>query len=113
LGKGFRGYLDRTDSALVFFVIVLVLILLAVVLHQLFGQRGKVPPNARRIFKHFLKMHALSRPEGRALWSVARHCALENPSIIFVKRSLFETASLELRLDPGLIETLRQKLYGP
>ncbi len=55
----------------------------------------------------------LSSSEAALLWRAARHMGLENPALIFVRRSVFEGAVRESAVDPAQADSVRCKIYGP
>ena len=68
--------------------------------------------NQRRIFRECAGASALTRREEKILFRVALHCHLDNPSFLFVRRGLFETAVLELAIVGMEVESIRRKVYS-
>lgn len=113
ISKGFSGYFNRPEMGLVVALTVLLMIAVGFLLHYLFSERGRVARDSGRAFKDLARASGLGRKETGLLLRVARLGRLGNPALIFVRRSVFEAAVLEARLEGSPVEGLRQKVYGP
>jgi hypothetical protein len=55
--------------------------------------------------------NGLSPPEARLLWRIGVGAGLDNPALVFVRPTLFESRALLLGADPDLIESIRGKVF--
>lgn len=98
------------DLAFVVGALLVAVVLLAIV-------TSIVPRRERRIqwrfFRRLAEASGLTGDEVRLLQYVAERVLPDDPSAIFVKRSLFEGAVSDLAVDSSRAAVLRQKVYGP
>ena len=109
-GEAFR---DRPGQMwLVVLIIAVSMVVLALILHYLFSLRGRQSRGTRRQFRMFADANNLTGEESRLLLQVARACRLEDPSLIFVSRTLFENSVGAVGFKPSRVDAVRQKVYG-
>jgi hypothetical protein len=75
-------------------------------------------PGARRspsgrLFRRLAEENGLTPAEAKLLRRLADRAQPDHPAMIFVRRSLFESAASEERVPPALLSELRRKLYAP
>ncbi|HTF58050.1 MAG TPA: hypothetical protein VK661_12535 [Planctomycetota bacterium] len=91
---------------------------LLVVLFFLFYLRSNVSPGARRRraarkrFQRLVRAHRLPSNDRQLLMTMARKLELDEPAMIFVRRSLFESAADEGGFNPERLDMLRRELYS-
>lgn len=108
--QGFRGSAVETLAVL---GAALALVALGFLLHTLFSARGRLAREGRRLFHRLADASGLPRAERECLLRLARHAGLPDPALVFVRRSAFEGAVHELRVEPAAADSLRRRLYGP
>jgi len=113
IAGGFRTYYERPEALILLVAVLAVLAGAGAVLYRLFSARAREARRARRTFLEFSGASGLTGPEAGLLMDVARRLALENPVLLFARRSLFEAAAGEFGIDPARAESLRKKVYGP
>jgi len=113
IAAGFRTYYERPEALILLLAILAVLGAAGAALYASFSARARAGRRAWRTFLEFAGASGLSREEAALLMGVARRLALENPVLIFVRRSLFETAAAGSGIDPARADSLRSKVYGP
>lgn len=112
IAQGWIKYVEETpgEATVVTILAVLTLFVVFGILRRLLGPRG-----ARffgyDLFRHLCQENGLTRREMRALRRLAAHYELRNPEILFVRRSLFESGTAGLQIDPVIVSSLRRKLY--
>jgi len=91
---------------------------LLVVLFFLFYLRSHVSPTARRKraarkrFQRLVRAHRLPSADKQVLVAMARRLELDEPAILFVRRSLFESAADKGGFNPERLDLLRRELYS-
>ncbi|HEU4338640.1 MAG TPA: hypothetical protein VFS19_01110 [Planctomycetota bacterium] len=91
---------------------------LFIVLLVLLYLRGRFSKSARRRrssgrrFRELAKVNRLPAGERQLLLAMARHLELDEPGLIFVRRSLFETAAREGGFREDRVDVLRRELYS-
>jgi hypothetical protein len=91
---------------------------LLVVLLFLFYLRSQVSPGARRRraarkrFQRLVRAHRLPSADRQLLLAMSVRLELNEPAMIFVRRSLFESAAEEGGFNPKRVDTLRRELYS-
>ena len=113
IAGGFRTYYERPEALILLLSVLAILAVTGAVLHAFFSAQARAGRQARRMFLGFSEASGLTRPEADLLMGVARRLALENPALLFVRRSLFEAAADEFGIDPAPADSLRRKVYGP
>lgn len=111
ISRSFREYSrSRGSGALIFGALLAGGVAVALVFAFLSGRQRMV---GRRTFRRLARASGLAKAEASLLATVSRRVLPDNPPEIFVRRSLFEGAVADLRADPGLVESVRKKVYGP
>jgi hypothetical protein len=111
IGEGFRGQTGSSESGLVALALVGALVVAAILAALvLSSRRGGA---GRKLFRELSRASALSGAESRLLLEVALRAEPGDPAAIFVRRSAFEAAARDGAFDPGAIDLLRKKVYGP
>ena len=91
---------------------------LFIVLLVLIYLRGRFSKPARRRrassrrFRELAKAHRLPVSDRQLLGAMARHLELEEPGLIFVRRSLFEEAAREGGFREDRVDVLRREIYS-
>ena len=112
IGEDSQSILSRPGSASLVWAIALGLVLFGILIHHFFSSSARVARNKRRIFREFAGANALTPGEEKTLFRVARHGHLDNPSVIFVRRALFESAVRDLAIVDTEVESIRRKVYS-
>ena len=95
------------EGGVALFVVLLVLIYL----------RGRFSKHARRRrasagrFKELVRAHRLPAGDRNLLAAMARHLDLDEPGMIFIRRSYFEEAARSGGFKQERVEVLRRELY--
>ena len=92
-------------------VAILFLGLLGIILRGQFSEKARRQRVTRRRFETLATVHNMVKPDRLLLLEMARQLGLEEPSMLFVRRALFETASARLPCDPRQVDTLRKELF--
>ena len=111
VSRGFREYSRSQGSLALLFGVLLGFGIVAALLYAWASGRDRVV--GRRMFLKLARGSRLARAESDLLIRIARRVLPDNPPAIFVRRSLFESAVTELGADPGLVQSVRRKVYGP
>lgn len=113
IGRGFRGYLERPEAPVAVLILVVLLVILGLILHALFSRRGRGRRQARRRYRRFAQASGLSPAESELLLDAAQAAGLEDPAVIFFRRSAFEDVARRPGATPDRLDALRGKVYGP
>jgi len=113
IGRGFRSYYERPEALILVLLGVAALAAAGILLHAFFSPRARSSRLMDRVFLRFAAASGLTGPETSLLRDVARALALENPAILFVRRSLFENAASQFGMDAAQADSIRRKVYGP
>jgi hypothetical protein len=111
VSQSFREYSEGQGWLAVVMGLAIVGVIVTAVLSSLLSARRRSAP--WRAFREFAEANGLTTPETKLLILVAERVQPETPAALFVKRSLFESAVVDLKIDPDAASTLRQKVYGP
>ena len=91
---------------------------LFIVLLILIYLRGRFSKHARRRrassrrFRELAKAHRLPVSDRQLLGAMARHLELEEPGLIFIRRSLFEEAARDGGFREDRVDVLRREIYS-
>ena len=111
VSESFREYSRGQGSMAMLVAGVFVLLILASIVYSLITARRN---SAHwRTFREFAEASGLTSPETKLLMYVAERFHPDTPLALFVKRSVFENAVLDLNLEPARADILRRKVYGP
>lgn len=113
IGRGFRNYYERPEALILVLLCLGLLAAAAVLFHAFFSARARAARRTWRDFLRFAGAGGLTPEEAGLLERVARHVALGDPRLIFVRRTLFEGAVSDLGIDAARADSLRRKVYGP
>lgn len=111
VSQGFRDYSRSQGGIALVLGVLLSFGIAAALLYALISSRDRMV--GRGMFLKLARASRLARPERELLIRVARRVLPDNPPAIFVRRTLFESAITDLAADPGLVQAVRRKVYGP
>ena len=111
VSRGFREYSRSQGTLALIFGVILGFGVAAALLYAMLSGRDRMV--GRRTFLKLARASRLARAESDLLILIARRVLPDNPPAIFVRRTLFESAVTELGADPGLVQSVRRKVYGP
>src|SRR5262245_40993819 len=86
--------------------IILVLALIGIFLRWRLSDATRRQRTVRRRFDTLATAHNMMKPDRQLLLEMARQLGLEEPSMLFVRRALFETASARIPCDPMQVDAL-------
>ena len=113
MGSALEQFFGQSDAILLTVALALMMMLVGFMVQSHFTPAGRRERLRRRTFRDFAAANALTGPETSTLLRVARHCHLENPVFIFVRRSLFESSVPDLEIPEEEAEAIRGKVYAP
>ncbi len=113
IGSGFRSAWERPEATVLVLLGLAALAAAGILFHAFFSAWARAARGRRREFLRFAEASGLTRAEAGLLRGVARRLAMEDPALLFVRRSLFEAAAVEFRIDPAQADPIRVKVYGP
>jgi hypothetical protein len=96
------------EGGVALFIVLLVLIYL----RGRFSRAARRRRAADRRFKELAKAHRLPSSDRQMLLAMARHLELDEPGLLFVRRSLFESAAQECGFAEDRVDVLRRELYS-
>ena len=111
VSRSFRDYSEGQGTLTVVLAVGFFALLVVAIAYSVLSTRRSSP--AWRIFREFSDASGLTSSETRLFISVAERVQPENPALLFVKRSLFETAVQDLKIEAAQAAVLRHKVYGP
>ena len=91
---------------------VLVILLVLIYLRGHFSAHARRRRSSQKRFKQLVRAHALPASDRQLLVAMARHLELEEPGLIFVRRSLFEAAAEQGGFKAERVEILRREIYS-
>lgn len=110
--RSFREYSQSHGPGTVFLFLFLGALLVALILYTVFSGRDRMV--GRRLFLRLCRASRLEKAELALFREVARRGTPDNPSSLFLRRSLFEGTLADMPVpDPGVVAAVRQKVYGP
>jgi hypothetical protein len=110
--RSFREYSQGHGAGSAVLLALMALALAGLLLYAFLSGRRRVI--GRRLFLRLAKASALDKAELAFLLDVARRASPENPSSLFLRRSLFEGVVAELPgADASLVASVRRKVYSP
>jgi len=96
------------EGGVALFVVLLVLLYL----RSRFSKSARRRRSSGRRFRELAKVNRLPAGERQLLLAMARHLELDEPGLIFVRRSLFETAAREGGFREDRVDVLRRELFS-
>ena len=93
-------------------VALFVVLLILLYLRSRFSKSARRRRSSGRRFKELAKVNRLPAGERQLLLAMARHLELDEPGLIFVRRSLFETAAREGGFREDRVDVLRRELFS-
>jgi len=91
--------------------IALILIILITVYYKFFRPIVTKRDKYASLFDRLCKVNDIKNVERKYLIRISNKGGLDNPSILFVKRSIFEEVATSTNINSQKIEALRKKLY--
>ena len=96
------------EGGVALFVVLLVLLYL----RSRFSKSARRRRSSGRRFRELARVNRLPAGERQLLLAMARHLELDEPGLIFVRRSLFETAAREGGFREDRVDVLRRELFS-
>jgi hypothetical protein len=93
-------------------VALFILLLVLIYLRGRYSKSARRRRAASRRFKELAKAHRLPLSDRQMLLAMANHLELEEPGLLFVRRSLFESAAREGDFREDRVDLLRRELYS-
>jgi hypothetical protein len=92
--------------------VMLVFVILFIFLRGRFSAPARRRRTAGKRFRQLAKANRLTAGDRQLLMAMARHLELEEPGLIFVRRSYFEEAAEKGGFKPERVEILRREIYS-
>lgn len=109
--RSFREYSQSHGSGTLMLLLLLGLLMAALILYSLLSGRDRMV--GRRLFLRLSRASGLEKGELVLFREVARRGAPDNPSALFLRRSLFEATLADMPVsDLQLAAAVRRKVYG-
>lgn len=105
-----QDFLRSQPGSAVVLLVVLMLVLGLAVFYALLRPELARRRRVSECLDRLVQAHGLDAAQRRALRRLAARAGLDNPALLFVRRSLLEQFGQEL--PPGMLEALRARLYG-
>lgn len=105
---GSEGVAQAIEGGAALFIVLLVLIYL----RGRYSSPARRRRSARRRFQTLAWANRLPQGDRQVLLAMARQLDLEEPGLLFVRRSLFETAAEQGNYKPERLDVLRRELYS-
>jgi len=93
-------------------VALFILLLILIYLGGRFSKSARRRRSSGRRFRELARVNRLPAGERQLLLAMARHLELDEPGLIFVRRSLFETAAREGGFKEDRVDVLRRELFS-
>ncbi|HKS16112.1 MAG TPA: hypothetical protein VJU16_02310 [Planctomycetota bacterium] len=90
----------------------LFLLIILMFLRRRFSIHARRRRSSGRRFRELAKANRLTAGDRQLLLAMARHLELEEPGLIFVRRSLFESAAEQGGFKPERVDVLRREIYS-
>ncbi|HLY08551.1 MAG TPA: hypothetical protein VKW04_04495 [Planctomycetota bacterium] len=111
ISRSFRAYSQSQGSMMLFVGLVVAAGAASALVYAVLSGRERMI--GRRTFYRLARASGLTRNETSLLVTVSRRVLPDNPPEIFVRRSLFENAVVDVRADAAIVTSVRKKVYGP
>jgi len=105
---GSEGVAQAIEGGVALFVVLLILIYL----RGRFSKEARRRRAAGRRFRELARANALPAGDRLLLLAMARHLDLDEPGLLFVRRSYFEEAAEKGNFKPERVDVLRRELYS-
>lgn len=92
--------------------VVFVVVLVLVYLKGRYSGPARRRRSAKKRFQQLSRINRLTAGDRQLLLAMARHLELEEPGLLFVRRSLFETAAEQGGFKPERVDVLRREIYS-
>ena len=93
-------------------VALFIVLLILIYLRGRFSKSARRRRSSGRRFRELARVNRLPAGERQLLLAMARHLELDEPGLIFVRRSLFETAAREGGFKEDRVDVLRRELFS-
>lgn len=111
IGESFRSQTSSGEPLLVILAVAAAVAGAGLLLAFALSARRAGP--GRALFRELSRANGLSGRESRLLLDLALRVQPDDPPALFVRRSAFEAAAADAKVDALLVDALRRKLYGP
>jgi hypothetical protein len=91
---------------------ILVILLVLIYLRGHYSSHARRRRSSRKRFAQLARANRLNAGDRQLLLAMARHLELEEPGLLFVRRSYFETAAEQGGFKPERVEVLRREIYS-
>ena len=103
---------DQVALAIEGGVLLFILLLVLIYLRGRFSRAARKRRASDRRFRELAKAHRLPSSDRQLLLAMARHLELDEPGLLFVRRSLFESAARDGEFREDKVDVLRRELYS-
>ena len=103
---------DSKAKAIEAGAVILVVILVFIYLRSHLSAPSRRRRASGKRFKQLVQSHGLGSGDRQMLLAMARQLELEEPGLIFVRRSLFEAAVEQGSYKPDRVDVLRRELFS-
>jgi len=90
----------------------LVVLLVLIYLRGHYSAHARRRRASRKRFQQLARANRMNAGDRQLLPAMARHLELEEPGLLFVRRSYFETAAEQGGFKPERVEVLRREIYS-
>ncbi len=82
------------------------------VLPRVLGKRACAQRRWLRTHQELADANGLTASEARVLWRIGIGAGLDNPALVFVRPTLFESRAQMLQIDSATVASIRTKVFG-
>ena len=90
----------------------LLILIVFIFLRGRFSKPARKRRKAGRRFRELARQNRLGAGDRQVLLAMAKHLELDEPGLLFVRRSLFESAAEQGNFKPERVDVLRRELYS-
>ena len=110
IGDSFRAQTGAPESGVVLLAVAGAAVVAALfVVLALWSRRTP----GRALFRDLARANGLTGRESKVLLDLAVRTQPDDPAAIFVRRSAFEAAAVDVPVEAATLDALRRKVYGP